>query len=72
MDFLPDKVFVDSVSPCMIKGCEYRAIILNRFTGHRFCLKHAPRLWMQEAERNEACMNQTIAPKHFHAAIASM
>lgn len=46
------KLFVRSITPCSMEGCEETSIVLDTLTGIRLCKHHAPRLWIEEAQRN--------------------
>ncbi|GHS98382.1 hypothetical protein FACS1894139_11330 [Planctomycetales bacterium] len=45
-------LFVESRHPCQKEGCEADCIIIDTISGSRFCRDHAPRLWIEDAYRN--------------------
>lgn len=45
-------LFVESHAKCCVQGCNETCKIMDILTGKRFCEKHAPRLWVEEAIRN--------------------
>lgn len=51
-------LFVESLEPCCVDGCGKPCKILDLITGKRFCEQHAPRLWVEEAIRNDKRIEQ--------------
>ena len=54
-----DIYYVESIYPCDVPGCRRKCVIVNgnRNKGRR-CLKHAPKNWIREADKNEDVRNQ--------------
>ena len=51
-------LFVESLSSCCVEGCGSPCKIIDTLTGKRLCERHAPRLWVEEALRNEHRIEQ--------------
>lgn len=49
-----NKLLVRSITPCSVEGCEDPSVVMDTLTGIRLCKQHAPRLWIEEAQRNRA------------------
>lgn len=61
-----DRFFVRSVMKCDKKGCDKKAVLLDRLSGRRFCLDCSPKVWVEEAQRNESRINHIEVARFFH------
>lgn len=46
-------LYVESNHHCQKDECGKDCVIMDALTGNRFCVDHAPRLWLEKAARND-------------------